>query len=317
MSDKILFISVPNSNIGDYITTFPVVNHIMKSKHTEYDRFILQSNYYDFDNDITDMLNFDHTITISDFSCREQEDDATDNTVTIIPAYRFAYKFHLVDLAFEGIGRRREDVPIEDKNYIKYSGQRPNTSINIGGDYVIIHATFNDYRRSISIENMYKIVKFVDSLGLIPVLVGSKYNSMTGPGNSTYKKIDHPYKIYDLKKIKCINLISKTTLKELLWLLSNAKCVIGPDSGILHMAGLTSVPILGIYTATEPYSKMPIRNNEIGYNCKYVSTDVSCKWCINNDDFSTTIKKCDVPERPKCVNSIKSEDIINKLKEIL
>ncbi|MEH6649114.1 MAG: glycosyltransferase family 9 protein [Motiliproteus sp.] len=49
-----------------------------------------------------------------------------------------------------------------------------------------------------------------------------------------------------------INLIAKTSIKQLLALIDNARLVMGPDSGPMHMATATNTPALGLYASSNP-----------------------------------------------------------------
>ncbi|MFT6914276.1 MAG: heptosyltransferase I [Motiliproteus sp.] len=49
-----------------------------------------------------------------------------------------------------------------------------------------------------------------------------------------------------------LNLIGKTPLKTLLALIDQARLVVGPDSGPMHMAAATGTPAIGLYASTNP-----------------------------------------------------------------
>lgn len=53
-------------------------------------------------------------------------------------------------------------------------------------------------------------------------------------------------------KAPVLNLVGKTTLKQLLALISEAAIVLSPDSGPAHMATTQSVPVIGLYAHSNP-----------------------------------------------------------------
>jgi heptosyltransferase I len=58
-------------------------------------------------------------------------------------------------------------------------------------------------------------------------------------------------------KSRAVNLIGKTNLKQLLYLLQQADVVISPDSGPAHMATAVSTPVIGLYACTNPDRARP------------------------------------------------------------
>ena len=65
---------------------------------------------------------------------------------------------------------------------------------------------------------------------------------------------------------KPVNLIGKTTLKELLAVLQRAVLLIAPDSGPAHMATAVDTPVIGLYATTNPDRARPYLNPELVVN---------------------------------------------------
>ena len=87
---------------------------------------------------------------------------------------------------------------------------------------------------------------------------------LTG-GISSIEK-EYGNKIVELSKHKHLNLIGLTNLKELLSIIEDATCMIGPDSGPAHMATAMNTPVIGLYATTNPDRARPY---------------LSAKWTIN------------------------------------
>ena len=71
-----------------------------------------------------------------------------------------------------------------------------------------------------------------------------------------------------LESPKCIprnfiNLTGKTTLQELIRLLSDARLVVGNDSGPLHLAAALGVPTLALFGPTDPARYRPYPGDDL------------------------------------------------------
>ncbi len=80
--------------------------------------------------------------------------------------------------------------------------------------------------------------------------------------------IEHEYgeKISRLCRHKPVNLIGRTSLKQLLVILEQAFLLIAPDSGPAHMATAVSTPVIGLYAATNPDRARPYLSPELVVN---------------------------------------------------
>lgn len=64
--------------------------------------------------------------------------------------------------------------------------------------------------------------------------------------------------IIDACPVPLVNKVGQTTLKQLLALIAQARLVIGPDSGPLHMAATVGTPALGLYAHSNPRRTGPL-----------------------------------------------------------
>lgn len=58
-------------------------------------------------------------------------------------------------------------------------------------------------------------------------------------------------------RVHVINLVGKTSLKQLLAVLQKASVLVTSDSGPAHMATAVNTPVIGLYAATNPYQTGP------------------------------------------------------------
>ena len=67
-------------------------------------------------------------------------------------------------------------------------------------------------------------------------------------------------------RAKVVNQVGKDTLPQLLALLSQARVLLAPDSGPVHMATMVGTPVIGLYAATNPARSGPY---------------LSRQWCVD------------------------------------
>ncbi|NOR52234.1 MAG: glycosyl transferase [Gammaproteobacteria bacterium] len=106
---------------------------------------------------------------------------------------------------------------------------------------------------------------------------------LTG-GNSP---IEHQYasEITEAMQSTPINLIGKSSLKELLAVLKRADVLLAPDSGPAHLATAVGTPVIGLYACTNPDRARPYLSGETTINHypeavqqKFKTEVTSVKW---------------------------------------
>ena len=65
-------------------------------------------------------------------------------------------------------------------------------------------------------------------------------------------------KLNRLESNNLINLIGKTSLKDVAEILSHAECVVSNDSGLMHLSSAVDTPIVGIYGSSSPEYTPPL-----------------------------------------------------------
>lgn len=144
------------------------------------------------------------------------------------------------------------------------------------------------------VSREWNIYKFIDVINYILyntkfhiVLVGSIVDTLKGNIISKNKKI--------------INLIGKTNINQVGYIISKSKLVVGNDSGVGHIAAALDIPVIsifgpGFYKQWKPY----------GRNCYIIQSNV-CNPCGSNPDC----------KHINCLNSITSNQVIDVVKKIL
>lgn len=108
-----------------------------------------------------------------------------------------------------------------------------------------------------------------------------------------------------------IDLVGKTTLKELAALYSKARLAIGCDSGPFHLATNMGTPALGIFAPTPHFRARPYFTPTHHVSCE---VNLGCNPCIPGPNFMA----CKVWNRTTpCMETISFDRIYEKTKEVL
>lgn len=105
--------------------------------------------------------------------------------------------------------------------------------------------------------------------------------------------------IVKASKGNAVSIAGKTTLKELIGILRNARFVICTDSGPMHIAAALSVPVFALFGTTTP-----LRTGPYGDIHTIITAGVPCSPCFK--------KKCD---DLRCMDKITVEMLYNAIKE--
>lgn len=94
-----------------------------------------------------------------------------------------------------------------------------------------------------------------------------------------------------------LNLIGKTTLKELIVLLRMARVVVTNDSGPMHLAAAVGTPVVALFGPTDPAKTGPYGSGHI-----VLRSGIPCSPCFSRD--------CGNPVTMECLTAIRPEQVI-------
>jgi heptosyltransferase-2 len=77
--------------------------------------------------------------------------------------------------------------------------------------------------------------------------------------------------------------IGLDSLTETIGLLTSAQAVVTHDSGPLHIAGLTHVPIVTLFGPTDPHARVPARANTVAL---WGGEAFACRPCYDGRSFA-------------------------------
>jgi lipopolysaccharide heptosyltransferase I len=112
------------------------------------------------------------------------------------------------------------------------------TDVRLPEDFVLLHPFSRGKGKSLSEE---EVMAFCQELAPCPVVVAG-VSKMRAP------MAEH-----------VVDLLNRSTLPELIWLIRRAACVVSVDSGPMHIAAALPVPLISIHTWSDPAKVGPYR----------------------------------------------------------
>ena len=160
----------------------------------------------------------------------------------------------------------------------------------------------DQYNRSWSIDNYAELIRHLLKTENVQVI-------LTG-GNSPAEQ-DYAKKLDALFDTRVLNLISKTSIREMAALIKYSDFIISPDSGPAHIGTLMGKPVIGLYAMSNPKRSGPYNSN---------------KWLINKYDEALRIYMNQSPtevqfgqkiKHPDAMNLIKPNDVIEQVNNLI
>jgi heptosyltransferase I len=130
-------------------------------------------------------------------------------------------------------------------------------------------------------------------------------------GGRSELELRYGARIGELMRHRCVNLVGKDTLPELLATLSRATALVSPDSGPAHLATAVGTPVVGLYAATNPARSGPY---------------CSRQWCVDRyQDAATRFlgkPAGEIPwttkiERPGVMDLVTIDDVVERLDALM
>jgi heptosyltransferase-2 len=167
------------------------------------------------------------------------------------------------------------------------------------GDYICIIPTASFYYKRWPIENFINL-----SRKLLVTHSDIKIKVLAGPSDDFCKPFDE---LESQFKGRIENLQGKTTLDESCELVSNAKMVIGNDTGLVHVAESAGVNCIDIFGPTHPFFGFGPHLEK----SKMLHSGVSCSPCSSKGD-----KDCKLDQH-ECMLRITVDHVYGSAMEVL
>lgn len=167
------------------------------------------------------------------------------------------------------IGCRTEKIvfPVCTTQKERDNAQRYLRDGGVNGEYAVLAVGTNWKNKCWSPTNFAKLADWLVEQGITPVLIGG------GAKDEARGK-----EITANMKETAVNLIGKTTLKELAVVIEKAKVFIGGDTGPAHLAAGLGVPTIELMGPTDANRNGPYRQTG-----NAIEIDADCKYCWKRD----------------------------------
>ena len=99
-----------------------------------------------------------------------------------------------------------------------------------------------------------------------------------------------------------INLVGRTTLRQMAALLGRCRTYVGNDSGPTHIAAATGVPVVAIFGSSCPHRFQP------GGNTTLLWRDLACGPCQTTHHILNRCRAC-IFDEPHCLTEISAEEV--------
>jgi heptosyltransferase I len=139
-----------------------------------------------------------------------------------------------------------------------------------------------------------------------------RYNLLTVlTGGPLSQEIVFADAIEQLAESKIVNVVGKTSLKELQALLDRAVAVISPDTGPAHMANAAGTPVIGLYASSNPERTGPYSFRELTVNRYPDAVRQAFQKSVQEVPWGKRVRD------PQVMNQIKFEEVKNKLDQVV
>lgn len=300
-------LTLHQGGLGDLIAQLPVIKYILENhSHNFYHLWI-----HEYAKDLCIAL-FSHHKNLTIRGLSEISKYKNELFARSPYAHRVGnLASHLTEHAFYTmLGRSVEN---EYKNYIQMEPIDAN-QFSLPEKYIVVTTGYTSDTRQWLPESVNGVTDYIIEKGYTPVYLGKSYTQ-------AYK--DTGIKgTFVADYSKGINLIDKTNLFEAHAIMADATAVLGLDNGLIHLAGMSSVPIIAGFTTVDPLHRLPYRDGVLGKDCYVVTPtkeELACIHCQSNMSFapeSHTFTKCFYKDY-KCLELMGKEKWIAQLEKIL
>lgn len=215
-------------------------------------------------------------------------------------------RFHLVHYASVGLLARVIDI--KDAPYVPLAPVPVDHFFLDFDKAVVIMCTYRDVTRVLPGEEIVKIAEGVRDMGLVPVFMGK--TGAIANWKTNLAKTDFEYPGFG------IDLLDKTTIPEMASIMSKSRCVVGMDSGPIHVAMTTNTPVVAGFTNVRPALRIPERNGAV--TIPVIAEESACRFC--QSDWSLDYWNYQTCPRgmqsPECVTKMTAAKFLAAIRQV-
>jgi ADP-heptose:LPS heptosyltransferase len=220
---------------------------------------------------------------------------------------------HMVDHAFNFMNFQPTDL--QDKNYPKVNLKGVHVSYSLPEKYAVMAVGFTSSVREWLPEHINKVSDYLVQQGITPVYLG-KSASPNGVGH-----VIKPTFRQEINYNNGINLIDKLDLLESAKVISKAQFTVGLDSGLTHVTGCTTTPLIVGYTSVAKEHRLPYREGVLGHKCypvELTQKELACIGCQSRMFLKFNHKFTECPETHlKCLKLLTGDKYIEAIRKCI
>ena len=231
--------------------------------------------------------------------------------VFLARGYQNWLKQNDIDYQCKGVALQLDDLELPD--------YRENL-----GEYILFAPMGAKANRSLNQEKVEGIINALCKISAYKIV-------LTGTGNhfAFFQNVIHNLQETHIDTERIINYAGKTSTDEFMALIRDAKLVIGPDSGHIHLAAALNVPSVALCHYEVPPEFLPYDYEQINDEieapvCIFSKEKYDCKYCreiMKRGENTRPNVECDERERNGrtvlCLDEIDLKDVIDECKRIL
>lgn len=162
--------------------------------------------------------------------------------------------------------------------------------LTLGSPYIVLMPGTNWPNKCWPVDKFAQLSDRLFANNLIPVFVGGKAEK------------NMISEIFAQTAVLPIDLTGKTTLKQLAFIIKNARVVVAGDTGPMHLAAALNIPVVALFGPTDPK-----RNGPYGSGHLVLTPNRSCLGCWR--------RQC--PDGQDCLSRISADDVFNAVINLL
>ncbi|MBO5889238.1 MAG: glycosyltransferase family 9 protein, partial [Clostridia bacterium] len=245
-----------------------------------------------------------------------------DKKISMPFAYLYDNKYHkwvlsnyneFLDVSLDGMVLQINAEMVKKLGYKNFTSSSPlitakAQNIAIPNDYFVIFLGGSSIIKRWYVERWYEVAKYITNLtGLKCVLAGDtdELNQVA------YFENKNEFNYYSY--------VGKTSLEELIYLISKAQFVIGNDTSAIHIAASVKVKSLCVTSAASLNRFYPyVADNMHGFEPSFIRKKVDCEGCsFSKDTFISCVKGVTLDPVKHCLRDITVNDFIEKFNEFI
>lgn len=197
-------------------------------------------------------------------------------------AYERHPRMHIVD-AYMQVTFGDDGAAHDRRQYLNFNHKLRFSGPN---NYIAIHAARAGWvNRTLPRDTWISVIQMLQTEGYQPILIGHEGRDDPDPNVPVTR-------------------FFSTSLASIAQLINSCACFVGSDTGLLHLAGATQTPIVGIFTSVRGSYRLPYRDKVWG-----IEPALDCIGCQERRPIPSTTEGCERGD-VACVSAVDPDIIV-------